>query len=306
MGLKLLTSGALPAMALTAHLLTVSCGDSGPKMDPKTQKALGLYAQGFNALVQDPKDAVHEYYQIFGQPGPQPGRKYSTAKLKDEQAVQALAKAKDAFEEANETAPKSMAHLKPLAQKALDQIRGVTEGITAIKKYYGNDRFKEDDGGQRAQQLHERITESSKGFQDTLEKLQFALSQIEDRHAALELRHQKKNTRSYWFRAFNFQAKKLIEARDDAKTYDKMFKRVHSDHQKLKGFAKGSKHATFKNYVALANSFHEAAERLQKLHRLPSAQSHQMEQGKRAVVHAYNQLVEMGNSLYKIEAAGKL
>src|ERR1043165_5826379 len=96
------------------------------KKDPSVtgsdaKKAMGLYAQGFNSLLEDPKRMLRSYFSSVPPDG-MPDPKTPPHLMSDSFAASKIKDAKDAFAKAKEARPDTLASLDAPAQAAVDAI----------------------------------------------------------------------------------------------------------------------------------------------------------------------------------------
>lgn len=298
---------------LALALLFSACKKDNSTTGEPAREAMGLYAKGFNALIADPKQMVTEYFDKLPD-GPQPDSKprlfprqnFGTSKISE---------ARDAFVAAKKAAPASLANLAAPADEALVAIDKIAVTFTAAQKYYDAENYK-DDNFAKGKELHGQMVEASKQFQGALNKLEDGLSVIEDQQATDELKkYAGDRGYSYWFRAYNMEAKKFLTAVERADAPEQRaalasaFAPMQKADEELAKFveAKGTKlNASFKAYVGAAGRYNASAVKLLRL--VKEAKPDEAAVGREldALVSSYNSLISMANSLYQLEAADAL
>lgn len=148
------------------------------------ERALGHYAEGFNALIGDPQECVKEYFSV-PQDGPEPDKKYRIFP-RHNSAEPKVAQVKKAFAEAASAAPEGMKHVAPLAADALKNVESFIGTFKEAHKYYDSESFK-DDQGKLGKELHARLTKAADDYRASIEKLETELGKLEEKQTAAEL-----------------------------------------------------------------------------------------------------------------------
>jgi Protein of unknown function (DUF3829) len=298
---------------LALALLFTACKKDNSTTGEPAREAMGLYAKGFNALIADPKGMITEYFEKLPD-GPQPDSKPRLF-AKQNFATSKISEARDAFVAAKKSAPASLAGLAAPADQALVAIDKVAVAFTAAHKYYDAENYK-DDSFAKGKELHGQMVEASKQFQVALHQLEDGLSVIEDQQATDELKkYAGDRGYSYWFRAYNIEAKKFLTAVERADAPEPRaalataFTPMQKADEELAKFveAKGTKlNASFKAYVGAAGRYNASAVKLLRL--VKDAKPDEAAIGREfdALVSGYNSLVSMANSLYQLEGADAL
>lgn len=298
---------------LALALSFVACKKDNSTTGEPAREAMGLYAKGFNALIADPKGMITEYFDKLPD-GPLPDSKPRLFP-KQNFGSSKISEARDAFVAAKKAAPASLAKLAGPADRALVAIDKVAVTFTAAHKYYDAENYK-DDGFAKGKELHAQMVESAKQFQTALHELEDGLSVIEDQQATNELKkYADERGYSYWFRAYNIEAKKFLTAVERAESAEQRaalattFAPVQKADEELAAFveAKGTKlNASFKAYVGAVGRFNASAVKLLRL--VKEAKPDEAAIGREfdALVGGYNSLVTMANSLYQLEDADAL
>jgi hypothetical protein len=299
------------AFAIAACLMLGTVGAC--KKDQSTtgdsaQESMGLYAKGFNALIDTPMEMVKEYSEAIPEAGPAadskprlfPRQNFATSKITE---------AKAAFAAAKKAAPKSLAAIGPISDKAITAIEKVIKTYTEAEKYYSAEDYK-DDKFAKGNELHTKMTAESKEFRQAISEMQASLSSVEDIQAADELKKYGPTDYGYWFRYFNQQAKKFVDAVQAAETPEALAKLEESFKPIDEAFAgaqkflesKSSPQATFKAYVDSTSRYHSSAKKLLRLVKDgKAADSQEITQESSSLVSSYNSLISMANSLYELE-----
>jgi len=268
--------------------------------DAKT--AMGLYAKGFNALLADPKRMLSGYFSTVppnGAPDPKNPPHLMTSSFTDGK----IKEAREAFAQAKEARPESLATLDAPAQAAVAAIEKAAAAYEQVDKYYQAETFK-DDKGAKAKELHQQMVAADKAFGEAMHQLGDGLSKIEDAQAADELaKYADDKSYSYYFRFYNQQAKKfldVVEGGDKVKLPEAK-KTLDGASGELAKFAsgKGGKlHSSFKTYADRADEFQAEVTKLMR--------DGDVDKAYEPLVAAYNQLIAMGNTLYQIEGVDAL
>jgi hypothetical protein len=295
-------------ISLGLVLTLAACKKSESTTGEPAQEAMGLYAKGFNALLQDPSEMVKEYFENIPQDGPEAG---SAPRLFARQgsATNAIKEAKDAFQAAKAAAPASLASLAPAADKTITAIDKVHATFSAAQKYYDAKDY-EDDKFAKGKELHQQMVASSKEFNAAISELQNGLSQVEDQQASAELQKFDRKDYGYWFRYFNQQAKTFVNKVEAGQAQpEEAFKPLDqalTDMTAMLG-QKSEPNTTFKAYAGAAERFHSTAKKLVRAVKdggdgkdAKAAQAAQQES--RTLIDNYNALVSMAGSLYELEA----
>lgn len=302
-----------PALALVLALSLIACKKDNSTTGDSAREAMGLYAKGFNTLIAEPKQMVTEYFDNLPD-GPQPDSK---PKLFPRQnfGTSKISEAREAFAAAKKAAPASLANLAAPADEALVAIDKIAVAFTAAHKYYDAENYK-DDSFAKGRELHGQMVEAAKQFHGALEKLEDGLSVIEDQQAQDELKkYAGERGYSYWFRAYNIEAKKFLTAVERAKSPEQRaalataFAPMQQADEELAKLvtAKGAKlNTTFKAYVGAASRYHASGVKLLRLVKEPTPDETSISRELDALVSGYNNLVSMANTLYELEASDVL
>lgn len=268
------------------------------------QRAMGLYAKGFNLLIDDPKDMVDEYFKRIPKAGPQAGKKYH---LFGEhiQAQSDIKEAKEAFALAAEVAPAPLQHLQPLAGGCLADIEKISETFKGAHDYYQAEDFKDDKGAKGAL-LHAEFLKAAEVFQVGLGKFEVALGLLEDQQSEEELKKfADKSTYGYWLRSSTRQAKKLVNAKPEA--YAVALTEFEGMHAEFSAFKKSqaTSNAAFESYVSMVDRLYGTAKRLRRAME-GKASPQETSNLRNELTGNYNAVVQVSNSLRELEARGLL
>lgn len=295
-------------VSLALAIASVGCSNSSSKSDSPTgdsaQEAMGHYAKGFNALLDEPNRMVSDYFDRIPSDGPDTK---SPPKLfpRHTHAGNDITEAKEAFKAGKAAAPQSMANLAPAADKALAAIDKVSTVFAAAHKYYDSQDYK-DDGFAKGKQLHQDMVASSKDFKDAINELQTGLSAIEDQQATAELAKYNPKQYSYWFRYYNQQAKKFLNKVEAGGDPSEAFNPVDKALTDMTAMAaeKSPPNTVFKTYIDTATRYHSTAKKLLRAIKEADDKKNadQVNQLNGALVDAYNGLVSSARGLYSMEA----
>lgn len=269
------------------------------------QESMGLYAKGFNLLIDSPMDMVKEYQDKIPAEGP---KEEDKPRLFPRQnfAASKITEAKTAFEAAKKAAPKTLESFAPIADKAIASAEKALRIFTDAHKYYDAEDYK-DDKFAKGKELHTQMMGAIGEFRGAITELQAGLSRVEDEQASAELKKYKDDSYSYWFRFFNQQAKKFIDAMQAAQTPEQLakleeaFGPTDAAYAGLEKFtsSKNPPQVTFKAYFDAAGRYHSTAKKI-----LRAAKDNKLDEvGREAetLISNYNSLVSMANSMYQLE-----
>ena len=304
---------ALFVFAIAATAAACTKDNSATGADAK--QALGRYATGFNALLDDPKRLIDGYFSAFPAdhpPDPSPHPSLASASF----ATDKLAEARAAFADAARAAPPSLAALAPAAETALGETDKAVALCDAAYKYYQADGYK-DDGGARGKQLHAQLIAARTQVHAAIRALDAGMGSIEDAQAADELaKRAGDKDYSYWFRFYDQQAKRVVKAVTGASSPAELaqvataIKAMAPADDQLAAFvtAKGTKLAhPFRSYADDATAFQAEARKLARLIEAGKTfDDHELDDAARSVVGAYNNLITVANALTQVEAVDNL
>lgn len=307
-------------------------GAASAVVSDEAREAMGLYATGYNALLDDPKGLVKEYYDAAPLVAPE-GSKGGDVDVYslpiDEKAVAAgkmrlfprqgfartkITEARTSFDGAKKAAPSALAGLAPLADAALAGIEKVLAVYEEAQKYCDAQDYK-DDKGAKARDLHARMGAAAKAFNGALDALDAELSRVEDQQALSELaQYEAEKGYGYWFRFYNIRAKALLDAEKRASAgggaavYEAAFTACGEAYNGLTAFANGKGsgvNTVFKSYADMATAFDSSGKKLLRQFK-EDASPEKIDPLADDLVSRYNNLVGMTNSLFKMEDAGLL
>ena len=280
--------------------LVTACNKDPSVTGSDAKKAMGLYAKGFNSLLEDPKRMLQDYFSSARDGTPDPKNPLHLFPYSAEGKIK---EAKDAFAEAKSARPDTLASLDAPAQTAVDAAEKAAAAIEQVKKYYQAETYK-DDKGAKAKELHAQLVAADKAFGGAIHQLGEGLSKIEDQQAADEIaKYADDKDYSYWYRYYDQQAKKfltVVEAGDKTKLAAAK-QALDGATGELQAFVakKGGKlHSSFKTFADRADAFVAEATKLMRDGDLDKAYD--------PLVSAYNQLIGMGNTLAEIEGVNAL
>lgn len=265
-------------------------------------ESVGNYNKGFNLLIDDPQKMIEEYYSKIPKEGPEDGKKYSLFP-RHNFAQNKIAEIKKAFEDGDKTAPDELKHLAPLAKACSADIEKVLDTYKAAHQYYDAEDYK-DDKGAKGKELHATFVKASDAFEQDLEKFESALSVIEEKQMAEELKqYEADKSYGYWFRLYNQKANNLIKAKKkDA--YLAAFAEVEKAHAGMTAFSSGKSdlNAAYKAYVNQADGYLASAKKLKRTFEEAAPKDEALEQGHESLINDYNNMISTSNSLRELEA----
>ncbi|HEU0035653.1 MAG TPA: DUF3829 domain-containing protein [Kofleriaceae bacterium] len=294
-------------------MFAVACKKDQSATGADAKQAMGLYAQGFNALLDDPKRLIAGYFSTI-EVGEKGGIDLSRSpRLSDAGFAQRKVKeAKEAFAQAKEAAPASLG-IGPKADAAVAAAEQALATYETAFKYYQAESYKDDKGAQAAK-LHEQMIAARKAFDGAMAAMGDAMDAIEDAQANDEItKYEGDKSYRYWFRFYTQQAKRFVttltKTSEPAKLREAA-KALAVHDAALGAFvaAKGGKlNDTFKTYAEYATSFQAEVTKLMRLVDAGKTfEDRETGEAADAVIGAYNRLVSMNNTLYQVEAVGKL
>jgi hypothetical protein len=303
----LLSLGALSTAAGGCRKIATLAGVKAKERaaDPGAAIAtMNGYAKGFNVLVDRPQALLKTYFAAVPEAGPEDGKKYVFSA--DHVAAEPkIAEAKQAFASAAKSAPAALRHLEPLATACTNDVEKIAQNFRAAHAYYQAEDFK-DDKGEKGKQLHLELAKLAQSFRADIDRFQSALTEIEDKQAEEELKKfSDKNTHSFWFRSFNREASRVINAKPEA--LGEVFGALETAHTGLSDFnkTKGSAQPVFRAYAETADRFVNDAKRL-KREVEASAKPEDVAAIRDSLTSNYNALIGVSNSLRDLEANGVL
>lgn len=269
----------------------------------KTQQSVGSYTKGFNLLIEEPQKVIEEYFSKIPKEGPEPDKKYALFG-RHTFAEPKLAEVKKAFEEGDKNATDDVKHLGPLASACSADIEKVLQIFKDAHQYYNAEDYK-DDKGAKGKELHEAFVKASESFMQNLEKFESALSVIEEKQLAEELKqYEASKSYGYYFRLYNQKANNLLKVIRKKDAYLAAYPEVEKAHADLTAFANGKSdlHVSFKGYVAQADSYLAAAKKFRRALEEASPKPEELERNHEALVNAYNNMISTSNALRELEA----
>ncbi len=308
-------SKLLPTLLIACLAIACACKKDQSATGADAKRAIGLYAQGFNALLADPKRLVSGYFSSL------PADKVPDATQKPSLldagfATSKLKEAKEAFTSAHDAAPESLASLQPAAEAALASAEKAIATYVDAYRYYEAEGFK-DDKGAKGKQLHEQMIAASNAFDTGMAKLSDGMEAIEDAQTTDEIaKYASDKDYSYWFRFYSHAVKPLVVAvsrtrtPDDAAKLPAIVKSLAPIDAELAAFVakKGAAiSSSFKTYADDAIAFQGETRKLMRLLEAGKTfEDSEVDQAADAVVRAFNNLINMGNALYQIEGVNNL
>lgn len=301
--------------ALAAALWLAGCKDKGIHGDAG-HETMGSYAQGYNIVIDEVPDLLKRYFENTPADGPTveslqekktwlcSGMGFMEMKRKE---------AEKAFATAKSSANDDLKHLAPMA----DELWAASVEIASLSdeycKYIQAEDYK-DDKGAKAKDYHAKWTAAAEKFSAAQNKFTGALDAIEDQQMAKDIeKHGKDKGYSYWFRQFNFEAKKFI-ARMKAEP-DKLsahYAALEPVYGELSAFtkAKGAGvNTTFKSYQDAADRFFADVKKLNRAAaeaKDDEARKKLVDDGVDGVIGGYNSLVGFHNTLTQLEGYDQL
>ena len=200
--------------------------------------------------------------------------------------------------------------IAPLSDAVLKNLTTLNTNFGEVYNYYDGENYKDDDYAQGFT-LHKSMTEIGKATAESIIAMGDALSLVEDKLAAAELKvFEGDKKHGYWFRYYNVEAKKAVRAVEsgDAAKIASSLAAVEATQKGLTEFSAGVKEGpspqVYSVYVDFGNNFNNA---LKKLNREISGKNDsKIEQLSSGVIIAYNNLVSTGNTMYGLEENGLL
>lgn len=295
-----------------ALALLVACKGDASTTGAGAQEAMGFYAEGFNTLIREPKEMIKTYFDAIPDAGPDDK---SNPHLFPYRNLNAFKQARAAFDKAKAAAPKSLTDLGPAADQAVAAAERLQQAYAAAQTYYEGENYK-DDQFAKGKELHTQMVAATKDYRAAIGKLETGLSKIEDAQATQELaKFADAKGYSYWFRHFNIEAKNFlnaveaVEAPEQLAALEAAFQPVATAHEQLDKFVAGKAqgiNTTFGSYAGQASSFHATGSKLIRLTKAAKLDSAAYDREQQALIERYNGLIDMGNALYKLEAAKML
>jgi Protein of unknown function (DUF3829) len=285
---------------------------AGGQMSDKGKQARSMYAKGYNALLDDPNTMVKDFFSNVPPQGlPKEGARvhlFPRGSLTESD----IKEAREAFGQAKEIDADELSHLAPLADKALTSIDKVLATFKATKNYYTAEDFK-DDKGAKGKKLYGEMKQAAAAFHKALDQMSGALSKLEDAQTLAEIKeHEEDKAASYWFRFYNFKAKQALAAMRKGR-FPKAFTELETAYNGLtkwkaaagEGLTKKPAAAgAFKSYLNMTDQFYSHSKKFKRL--LGEGDAKKLRRESTQLVSWYNNLVNMGNALFDLEAQGLL
>lgn len=302
--LALVTSGATAVIGCNKDNDSTATESAAPEPSkPEEVAVMGQYAEAFNALIDKPQACLDEYFQRIPAEGPVAGEQYRLF-ARHSLAAPALNTAKSRIAAASKEAPKSLKHLEPLANAALADLERAVAHFSEVHKYYDSESYRDDEGA-KGQELHQEMVKLAQAYRTSISQFEAALAEVEERHNEAELKkYEKDKGYSYWFRAFNFEANRLVKASDNER-FREQHKAFETAYRGLKAFSdskQGELHATFKSYLNQAESLHSTALKASRAIAEPKPNPAAISRLRDDLIDDYNTVVSVTNALYQLEA----
>ena len=264
--------------------------------------AMAKYAKGYNKVTGVMKSTIEAYQRGVDGQFP-PSRKPILVAVGVDRDLDDGAKS---FEEAKKLTPDTHGELPALADNVLKTARDVHKDFGEAKAYYDAENYK-DDKGAKGKTIHDKMTKDVKAYREAVDKLDAKLEAIEEKLSTAELaKHSDPATYGHQFRAYNSTAKRFLKATDDPKKVQAALEAEEAAYKKVKAFAdgKGSElQATFKGYMKQVENFHSQATVVARNAR-DKAPENETNRNLNQLTSRYNNLIQLGNSLYDLEAQG--
>jgi hypothetical protein len=198
-----------------------------------------------------------------------------------------------------------MKHIGPLATASLSDIKQVAVAFKTATDYYAAEDYK-DDNGAKGRQIHLEFHKLAKQFYTDFDQFEKALDEVENLQSEEELKKfAKQSSYSYWFRFFNLQAKRMLDAKPA--TYQAAFAKVDKAHKDMEAFLTGRSqpNEVFTTYKEAADSYINIGKRIQR--GLNSVEKPaDLQSMRNELTTSYNHLVTMADSLRTLEGVGQL
>lgn len=288
---------------IALFVVVAGCGKDPSPTGADAKRAMGLYAEGFNALLGDPNRLIDGYFQAGDRP----------SLTSPSFAADRITQARQAFAAADDAAPPSLALVEPAARALAASERAVAIYSEAYRYYQaGRDR---DDGGAGGRAIDQRLQQARRELSTALDSLASGMEHLEDAQAADEIaKRVDDKDYGYWFRYYTQQAKRFVVALHDllrkpvaesATKLTRLAGELESVDRELAAFvaAKGtSLSRSFAGFHERAGDFRAAVDKLVRAIRTDAP----LERTPDDVITAYNGLVTVANALAQVEAVGNL
>ena len=310
-----LAATAVPRLVAAAALMVVGCKEKGIHGDTG-HNTMGLYAKGYNRIIESVPDLLERYFQNTPEAGPTlETLTQNKSSLCSGIGIMELYRkeVQDSFAEAKKSASKELEQLGALA----DALWGASTEIISLSddycKYIAAEDFK-DDKGAKAKEYHPKWLAAAEKYDAARNKFSAELDKIEDAQITADIeKHEADKSYSYWFRQFNHEAKRFVDkVRADQVNVSTHYSELEPVYNGLTEFSQGKGsgiNSTFKAYQSSADRFFADVKKLNRA----VADAKDDEGKKKAVedkfdslVSGYNGLVSMYNGLTSLESANAL
>ncbi len=292
------------AQANPANAPAPGAGPANPFM-ASVERAQPYYAKGYNELTSVVEKTLEGYERAVGDVNaPRTHKPLLLSLIQfDEKKVEEAA---GSFAEGKKVLPVGNSQLSDPADRAVVTARAILKDYKDAAAYYSAEKYK-DDQGALGKEIHARMTSDAETYKAAIALLDEALKVIEQKQAMEELRiHSDPSTYGHQFRAFNIPAAAFMNADDAPGALDRAYSDLDTAYKKVKAFAdsKGPTiQATFSGYMTQVDNFYAQAAVVQR-NIQDKADEKKMNRDFDLLVTRYNNLIQLTNSLYKIEGSG--
>ncbi len=306
-----LFSGFFVAVSLLVTGPMAGCKKDQSTTGDVAQAAQGGFAEGFNKLIDGPKNLLKDYFRNVDEAkGPTEKYRGMGGAFTVERDI---TEAKKSFGEAKAATPASMKDMPPLADAALAGAEKVWAVYAEIAKYNEAENFK-DDKFEKGKKLHADMIAARDVFNTAIDKFEAALDAVENVQAESELKKQAKDSMAYWFRFGNMEAKKFIgqvtkpEDVAGVKTAVKAaFPAWDKVAQDMAAFATAKKSTgPFQSYTDAVARFAATATKFNRNVDDPKTDADDVSGAIDSLISDYNSLVSLHNTLVEAQAGGYL
>lgn len=311
----LLAAGTTPALVAASAFMVLGCQDKGIHGNTG-HNTMGLYAEGYNTIIDEVPDLLERYFQNTPEEGPTlqtltekktslcSGAGFFEMKRKEVQ---------DKFAKAKQESNKELEHLGPLADALWASSSEIITLSDEYCKYIQAEDFK-DDKGAKAKEWHPKWVAAADKYDAARDKFSAELDKIESAQLTADIeKYAKDKSYSYWFRHFNHESKKFVDkVRTDQAGFAKHYKELEPIYSGLSEFTKGKGsglHTSFKSYQDSADRFFADVKKLNRA----VAEAKDEEARKKVIedtfdnlVSGYNGLVGFYSSLTSLEGMDQL
>ncbi len=307
------SGGDAPAKSGDQPAAAAKGGEARPSAADAEARAFSLIVQGYNDLTGETGRSILNNYLGGTGVGPEApaADKLGSIRLMplggpyDRTVSEAAAK----FDEAAKVAPgvAEAAMAKEIATAAA----ALAEAYRQAARYFEAQAYK-DDGGAKAAELHAAFMAAHETYRGAVGRLADALDARESRELAAELAKHPPDTYGHWFRRVLIEAKALVIAMrklPDAAAFTAANEAVQKMVTELEAFASAKADVPGSFAGLRRNVTENFAPRAAKIARDlgdPKVNRAQHESDLDTLVQYYNNLVQMVNSLYDVEAQGGL